>query len=457
MPSDKAGIIPRLIHSSGFSRVPGTFLSKPCNVVRPSACPGLLRIVQALDGGICRIKLAGGELSADQADTVAAAAERYADGVIEATNRANLQIRGIGDRQQALIECLLEAGLGPREAAGDDVRNVMLSPSAGIDPQHVVDTRALAARIIHSLETEARFHALSAKFAVQLHGGESLAMLEHHHDLWLSAFERDRQRWWAFGLAGCPGRDQALGAVPFEQGHDLVVAVLDRFLALARPEQARMRDLLADADTTRAFLDTLGLPLHPPAIDKPVATFKLGIHPQSQPGLSFIATLAPMGRLTPTMLRGAARLAREHGNGTLRITPWQGLLLPDSSYPRIALEGLAALGFITATQHPLAALIACTGSAGCAKGLADTKADAVRLAALLPNQAPLSVHLSGCSRSCAAAHVAPATLLASSAGHYDLYLRAAGQPGFGTLHARHLSLDAAAALLRDRSRSDTHD
>jgi precorrin-3B synthase len=35
--------------------------------LRPSACPGLLRIVPALDGGICRIKLAGGVISADQA------------------------------------------------------------------------------------------------------------------------------------------------------------------------------------------------------------------------------------------------------------------------------------------------------------------------------------------------------------------------------------------------------
>ncbi|MEG1456771.1 MAG: precorrin-3B synthase, partial [Comamonas sp.] len=44
---------------------------------RPSACPGLWRIVSALDGGICRIKLPGGLLLADQADAVAAAAERF--------------------------------------------------------------------------------------------------------------------------------------------------------------------------------------------------------------------------------------------------------------------------------------------------------------------------------------------------------------------------------------------
>jgi sulfite reductase beta subunit-like hemoprotein len=101
----------------------------------------LLRIVQALDGGICRIKLNGGSISGDQADAVADAAEQFAGGVIEATNRANLQIRGIGEQSAALIERLLAAGLGPKHPASDDVRNLMLSPAAGIDRQMRVDTR----------------------------------------------------------------------------------------------------------------------------------------------------------------------------------------------------------------------------------------------------------------------------------------------------------------------------
>lgn len=153
------------------------------NTLRPSACPGLLRIVQALDGGICRIKLAGGSISAAQAHAVADAAQAYAGGVIEATNRANLQIRGIGVEQDALITRLLAADLGPSNAAGDDVRNLMLSPSAGIDPQMLFDTRPLAEQILATLQNHPRFHELSAKFAVQLDGGEALAMLEHHHDL----------------------------------------------------------------------------------------------------------------------------------------------------------------------------------------------------------------------------------------------------------------------------------
>lgn len=98
MPSDKAGIIPRLRPRSVFPTLPVTPLNpRPLSTaIRPSACPGLLRIVPALDGGICRIKLAGGVISAAQAVAVAEAAQEFAGGVIEATNRANLQIRGIG-------------------------------------------------------------------------------------------------------------------------------------------------------------------------------------------------------------------------------------------------------------------------------------------------------------------------------------------------------------------------
>ncbi|CAK9891509.1 Sulfite reductase [ferredoxin] [Pseudomonas fluorescens] len=421
------------------------------------------RIVQALDGGICRIKLAGGALTADQAEAVAAAAERYAGGEIEVTNRGNLQIRGIGCDHGGLIEGLLAAGLGPREAAGDDVRNLMLSPMAGLDPQMLFDTRPLAQQLLQSLETTARFHQLSAKFAVQLDGGEALAMLEHPHDLWLSPLNLDGELWLAFGLAGCPGKDAPLGAVPLTRGHELVLAVLNRFLDLARPEQARMRQLLSE-HTPEAFIAGLALPVRADAAvclwRRPLATAShLGIYPQMQYGLSAVGAAAPLGRLSPAMLLGAARLARERGDGSLRMTPWQGLLLPtvaQQQAKRVS-ASLAGLGLLVSAHEQLTRLVACTGSAGCGKGLAETKGDARLLATLLAPGAPASVHLSGCPRSCAMAHVAPATLLAQSPGHYDLYLRDATQPGFGHLRARNLTLKEAGALLDASSRSTLDD
>lgn len=424
--------------------------------LRPSACPGLLRIVQALDGGICRIKLNGGSITADQADAVADAAERFASGAIEATNRANLQIRGIGEQSAALIDSLLAAGLGPQTAAGDDVRNLMLSPSAGIDRQLLFDTRPLAEQILATLQTHPRFHELSAKFAVQLDGGEALAMLEHPHDLWLSAFERDGEVLLAFGLAGCP-TDRAAGAVTVEHGHGLVVAVLELFLERARPEQTRMRHLL-DELPLLAFLEQLRERVaikaavarqRPPLAD----ALHIGVYRQNADDRVYVGAVPALGRLDPAMLRGAARLAREYGDGTLRFTPWQSLLLPNVKPTDAAqvLENLTQLPWLTDASEPLSRLIACTGSSGCGKGLADTKHDARRLATLLPQAQ--SVHLSGCPRSCAAAHRTPATLLAVSPGHYDLYFRDAALPGFGALHARNLTIEAAASLLDARSRS----
>ncbi len=418
---------------------------------RPSACPGLWRIVGARDGGICRIKLPGGVLSAAQAEAVAEAAQRFAGGVIEATNRGNLQIRGVGADHQGLVEHLLAAGLGPREAGSDDVRNLMLSPLAGLDPAGLFDARPLAEQILALLERTPRFHQLSAKFAVQLDAGEALAMLEHPHDLWLSGLELDRQPWLAFGLAGCPATDAPLGAVPLSEGLNLVQAVLTRFLDLASLEQARMRQLLETCPAER-FVAGLGLPVRDdPAVRtwrRPVrAAGWLGVLPQRHGQALGLAP--PLGRLDPDMLRGAAHLARVHGGGSLRVTPWQSLVLPDVHASSL-LEAQAQarrLGLLTGADQPLVQVIACTGARGCAKGLADTKGDALTLAGLLLPGAPGRVHLSGCVRSCAAAHVAPATLLARAPGRYDLYLRDARLPGFGTLRARDLTLNEAGAML----------
>jgi precorrin-3B synthase len=419
----------------------------------------LLRIVQARDGGICRIKLAGGVISAVQAKAVADGAQRYASSVIEATNRANLQIRGIADQPAALVESLLAAGLGPSNAAGDDVRNLMLSPSAGIDQQMLFDTRELARQILATLQEHEPFHDLSAKFAVQLDGGEGLAMLEHAHDLWLSAFEREGVRQLAFGLAGCP-IDLPAGSVALEDGHALVVAVLELFLELAEPEQTRMRHLLGETPVAR-FLARLAerVPFKPvEGWQRSLSTsiLHIGAHSQAQADLVYIGAVPPLGRLDSSMLRGIARLAQEYGDATLRFTPWQSLLLPNirNENADAVIRGLQQLGLLCDAGQALSRLIACTGSTGCSKGLADTKGDALQLAALLQRHGQvMSVHLSGCSRSCAAAHIAPVTLLAASPGHYDLYFREAGQPGFGALHARNLTIEAVGALLDARSRS----
>ncbi len=431
--------------------------------LRPSACPGLLRIVAARDGGICRIKLPGGRLSAVQTRAIATAATACAGGVLEATNRANLQIRGVRPgKENELIGRLLAAGLGAASAGGDDVRNLMLSPAAGHDPQALADTRPLAAELLARLEREPRWHVLSPKFAVQLDGGEALAMLDHPHDLWLAALPGVPA--YAFGLAGCPPQHPddapALAAVPAEQAAELVFAVLALFLDGATPEQTRMRHLL---ETLPAAELMARLRARHPQLElrhdtdlaawrrAPAAPqLRFGVQAQVEAGLRLVGAQAVLGRLDAAQLSALAELSERHGDATLRLTPWQGVLLPN--VPARAAEGLAAklhgLGLLTDPVAPLARLVACTGQSGCARALGETKADARRLAELLPSGAELPlVHLSGCPRSCASAQVAPYTLLATAPGRYRLLARDPGVAGFGRELADQLTIEQAAARL----------
>ncbi|MFM0637712.1 oxidoreductase [Paraburkholderia metrosideri] len=496
---------------------PSTASSDAAQTLRPSACPGLLRIVAARDGGICRIKLPGGELSAAQAVVIADVSEQHAAGVVELTNRANLQVRGVrSGHEAALIAALVDAGLGPIGAAGavdasrlllatsadasdtsrfgaaDDVRNVMVSPTAGRDPFALFDTRPLGVELLTLLQTEARFAALSPKFALLLDGGERLARLDHPHDVWLAATQAEDGVRFAVGLGGCPpvvananiaveadaatdtfqhagyanSRDAterprtdstgALAAVLPAQVTGLVRALLHTFLDLAAADATRMRHLLATHSADALLQHAQAYVDFPLSRDTSLAnwqrgtpadaTLRLGAHAQRVVGMQHVGGQPPLGRLDAITLRGLATLSQQQGNGTLRMTPWQSVLLPDiaaNAAPGVLAE-MNVLGLACDPTQPITHLIACAGSTGCAKSLADTKADALLLADRLPEG--VDVHLSGCPRSCAAAHCAPYTLLAVAPGIYDLYRRG-GQPDFGSCVAHQLTIEQAADML----------
>jgi precorrin-3B synthase len=308
---------------------------------------------------------------------------------------------------------------------------------------------------------EPRFAALTPKFALLVDGGERLAALDHPHDIWLAAAAQGDRPVFAFGLAGCPG-DGALAAVMPEDVPALLRALLHAFLDLAHDGQQRMRDVCTRESSSavlqraQRYLDFT--PMRDAALRHwqraPVdTTRRLGAHALRADGGGYVGAQPPLGRLDAARLDALASLAQSHGDATLRVTPWQGVLLPNVAANAMAetVTRLSALGLIADSSEPLARLIACTGSQGCVKSRADTKADALRLAAQLPAHA--AVHLSGCERSCAAAHRAPWTLLAVAPDCYDLYARDDNAAGYGRRVASNLTIDAAASALAQRPRS----
>jgi len=434
---------------------------------RRFACPGLYRIVQSLDGGICRIKLPLGRLDAIQARAMARLAAAHGSPEIEITNRANLQIRGLREgADDVLIAGLIEAGIAPKSSGVDDVRNVMVSPVLGLDPAAPADVSMLADRVLSRLESETRYHALSPKFSIQIDGGESIAMIAHPNDVWLSAMDETH---FAIGLSGTPG-EHALGIVAASEAETVLFAILDAFISRidnlnSQGEKiSRLRHLLAD-ESPAAFAKRL-----PPMIapignwerEKPMPFGHIGARRQAN-NRFVLGGVPPLGRITQEMMLGLADLAAKVSNGEIRLTPWQSVMLPNIVEDALedAVLILEELGLFTRLERTLATTLTCAGSTGCRSGLADTKKDARALAdALDATGHPIfGVHLTGCTKSCAAPRPAPYTLLGLRHGHYDVFARPEVSIGdtskadFGERLGHDLTIDQAAKLLLQREKA----
>jgi ferredoxin-nitrite reductase len=152
-----------------------------------------------------------------------------------------------------------------------------------------------------------------------------------------------------------------------------------------------------------------------PAFDR---TAHIGIHAQKQDGLHWIGVVLPVGRMSVAQMRGLSAIARDLGDGDLRLTVWQNLLLSGVPTEKLtaAQEHIAALGLAVTTNGIRAGLIACTGNTGCKFAASDTKLHAEDIArwceTRLTLDTPVNIHLTGCHHSCAQHFISEIGLLA---------------------------------------------
>jgi ferredoxin-nitrite reductase len=143
------------------------------------------------------------------------------------------------------------------------------------------------------------------------------------------------------------------------------------------------------------------------------------VHAQKQPGLNWIGVVFPVGRITVTQMRGLAKIAADLGDGDIRLTVWQNMLISGVPNDKIALAQAAirTLGLTTKASPLRAGLVACTGSTGCRFAAAHTKEQAEEIAAWCePRVAldtPVNIHLTGCHHSCAQHYIGDIGLIAA--------------------------------------------
>ena len=152
-----------------------------------------------------------------------------------------------------------------------------------------------------------------------------------------------------------------------------------------------------------------------PAFDR---TAHIGVHAQKQQGLNWIGVVVPVGRLSVAQMRGLAQIARELGDGDIRLTVWQNLLLSGVATENVgaATARIEALGLAIGANAVRSGLVACTGNTGCKFAASDTKRHAEDIARWCDTRValdtPVNIHLTGCHHSCAQHYVSEIGLLA---------------------------------------------
>lgn len=381
-------------------------------------CPGLFYGSRARDGILSRMRIPGGILNVTQCLAIADLVDRYSTGYLQVTNRANLQVRETDAAiPPSVWHDLQDLGLASHRVEIDPIRNIMSSPTAGIDRAQLIDTRPLVKAWDNYLQTHPELSELSPKFSVGFDGGESVSIGNLRNDILLSA-ETTANSTIAFRLF-LNGTNTGI-TVELSQCIAALAALANTYLEYSkyRPivnsKKPRLRHLLADwgvQNYLKRVEKQLPFLWCKSSIEPPHRAIEpyghLGIHSQQQSGFSYTGITLPLGRLRSQQLRDLANLAKNFGSGSLRLTPRQNLLISDVPYHHLAeLEkSIARLGLHSSATRPDSCLVACSGSSGCASAATDTQSHALKLAenlaAKLTLDRPINIHLTGCQKSCA--------------------------------------------------------
>lgn len=347
-------------------------------------CPGALAPMRSGDGLVVRVRPRGGRIDARQATGIAELAARHGNGLIELTNRANLQIRGVSEAGHiGLIEELALLSLLDKDPQAEARRNILVTPfwNAGDEITSIADelARALALRPA----------GLPNKFGFAVDCGKERVLAGASADIRIERDVSDRLIVRADGAElGC--------SIDRAQAVECALALAEWFVGSGGVHGRRGRmaaHIGAGAVPPQALAGT-ARPVRSAALPHP------GLYPQGALfGVAF-------GQLTSTALADLAARA-----GGLRVTPWRMVLaegmreMPDNA------------GLITKGCDPILRIDACSGAPRCPEGYADTRALAAALAPHLPPEARL--HVSGCAKGCARAAAASITLVATGQG-FDL-------------------------------------
>jgi sulfite reductase (NADPH) hemoprotein beta-component len=426
------------------------------------------------DLSMLRIKIPQGMLTGLQLRAIANVARTYSRGFGHITTRQNIQLHFVKlhDVEHAMRICA-EAGLTTREACGNSVRNITCCPWAGVSTEEPFDVTPYSEALTRFLLRHPLAASLPRKFKIAFEGCKHDHAFCSIHDLGFTARVKDGKRGFKVTVGGgtailCTNGSVLYEFLPVERICEVAETVVRIFHERGdrkHRQRNRLKFLVKEMtwDGFKAEFDRLlteskaPLDLDPPAegaptwrrlnapslevlaakvrsgklkgpgiapellpkLDTDVAALarfrQSNVRPQKQSGFSAVTATVPLGDLSSEQLEAVAELAAAFGDGTVRVTVDQNLLLrwvPDAQVDALY-RAFAAIGLHLPDAGTIADVTSCPGAESCklavtqSRGLGRTLGEFLRSRPDLVDAAKdLIIKMSGCPNGCGQHHVA---------------------------------------------------
>jgi len=380
-----------------------------------------------------RIRSTCGAMTAAQWRVIAELSDQCGKGFCDLTTRQQVQMRWFTIRDvPGIWRRLGEVGLGSKQTGMDNIRGVCGCPLSGLTPHELFDASPAAREFTRLILDNKEYTNLPRKFNVTITGCLENCCHAETQDIGLvpSYRELDGQQVNGFNVyAG--GKQGSGGYIPAkaldvfvrpEEAAQLcthIVKIFRDFGARELRTRSRLAFLLEDrgvawfrGELQRRWgrkLEKAG-----PEMRKKHHVDHLGIHPQKKagghdtPALHYVGMMVPVGRLTTDQMRAVADLAERYGNGDIRLTVQQNVVIPNVPEDKLgALTEEPIFKELPFDPSPIMrGLVSCVGSDYCHFALIETKGWAVKVARELEQRTagrkvlPLSIHWSGCPAGC---------------------------------------------------------
>lgn len=372
-----------------------------------------------------RIKLVDTKMNLEQLEVMAKIGQDYAQGLVDFTDRQNVQFHFIQIKDMPAIFDLLESvGLTSRMASGDGPRPIMTSAIGGIDPEEIIDASYLVKEVdTYFDQNEERFNNFPRKYKIGVSGCGRHTAAHEIQDVAFTAFKGENDEvLFDLTLAGGLSKSKQIAYranryVKPEQVREVAVVCAEIFRDhgnRANRNKARVRHLVNDWGLEKfvAEIETrLGYELQEGLVEPEITAFEnrnhFGINPAKQEGESFIGFATNSGRVAGEDFKAMSDICNKYKVGGLSLTSTQNFIIygVKNEDAQALADEIDALGYPYAPSPFRARLQSCTGREFCKFGITETKEYAKRVVTELEEKNPeftenVTIAISGCGNGC---------------------------------------------------------